>query len=446
MPIVYGEGRKDFIRLQEEIIRDTDDFSLLAWDDPDAQQYNGLFAHSPACFRLCQTSPKEAFHIDGEVQIHSAGITIQTLFWKRGTDLVLPLQSQHSSNCCSALVKWNSYFVRKAGRVQWDLALPKSPDNRRICIKRNVSARGSRKISSYEGLVPEDPPHSLTPLDETVTVGGSKSPIRDYNHSDEIGSSEVSVEDIASPYPPSLLSEITSHEDPIAWSAHEICSVDGALRTLECDVRPSWADETTPAAHHGPRDCLLDEAEDNEYHSPCSGPTGRSLVDGSQNFMHMKDSPYVEAQVLDVAPIAQELANIAAEQFLSDRQQRSNKRSFAPWQSQTRKRPKLIQSSNQLEVAHTRDSDDGESLLVKKSTFFACPFYIPNNKYTKCVTRHHLYRIEDVKEHVCWEHCRPMFCPVCKEEFTSVRDRDAHIRLWACHVDTSGTLEGITDE
>lgn len=32
MPLLYGEGSKAFIRLQEEIIKDSEDQSILAWD------------------------------------------------------------------------------------------------------------------------------------------------------------------------------------------------------------------------------------------------------------------------------------------------------------------------------------------------------------------------------------------------------------------------------
>ncbi|OGM44075.1 hypothetical protein ABOM_007290 [Aspergillus bombycis] len=64
MPLLYGEGENAFIRLQEEIMQDSDDSSLLAWrareggaDDtpslhvlPDGSQVRGPFASSPAEF------------------------------------------------------------------------------------------------------------------------------------------------------------------------------------------------------------------------------------------------------------------------------------------------------------------------------------------------------------------------------------------------------------
>ncbi|KAK4443620.1 HET-domain-containing protein, partial [Podospora aff. communis PSN243] len=55
MPLLYGEGPKAFLRLQEEIYRNTNDESIFAWTSSskgwfDDHQYRGLFARSPAEF------------------------------------------------------------------------------------------------------------------------------------------------------------------------------------------------------------------------------------------------------------------------------------------------------------------------------------------------------------------------------------------------------------
>jgi len=55
MPMLYGEGEKAFIRLQEEIMKHSDDHCLFAWLDPTAppESYRGLLAESPAAFFRC---------------------------------------------------------------------------------------------------------------------------------------------------------------------------------------------------------------------------------------------------------------------------------------------------------------------------------------------------------------------------------------------------------
>jgi Heterokaryon incompatibility protein (HET) len=55
MPLLYGEGENAFIRLQEEIIRSTDDQSLFLWLDTHGTDstYHGLLAESPNHFSGC---------------------------------------------------------------------------------------------------------------------------------------------------------------------------------------------------------------------------------------------------------------------------------------------------------------------------------------------------------------------------------------------------------
>ncbi|KAH8668706.1 heterokaryon incompatibility protein-domain-containing protein [Xylariales sp. PMI_506] len=53
MPMLYGEGgEKAFIRLQEEIMRTSDDHSLFVWrsEEPSSSSYTGLLARSPRNF------------------------------------------------------------------------------------------------------------------------------------------------------------------------------------------------------------------------------------------------------------------------------------------------------------------------------------------------------------------------------------------------------------
>ena len=54
MPMLYGEGESAFLRLQEEIMKISDDQSIFAWVDPeiDADRQHGLLADSPKAFAL----------------------------------------------------------------------------------------------------------------------------------------------------------------------------------------------------------------------------------------------------------------------------------------------------------------------------------------------------------------------------------------------------------
>ncbi|KAH8658125.1 heterokaryon incompatibility protein-domain-containing protein, partial [Xylariales sp. PMI_506] len=57
MPMIYGEGSKAFLRLQEEIAKDSGDLSLFCWTAPQPnskkepkQNHRGIFAASPSEF------------------------------------------------------------------------------------------------------------------------------------------------------------------------------------------------------------------------------------------------------------------------------------------------------------------------------------------------------------------------------------------------------------
>ena len=54
MPLLYGEGDRAFVRLQEEILKETDDHSIFAWDASDKEptiESVGVFATHPSQFR-----------------------------------------------------------------------------------------------------------------------------------------------------------------------------------------------------------------------------------------------------------------------------------------------------------------------------------------------------------------------------------------------------------
>ncbi|KAL8838637.1 MAG: hypothetical protein Q9170_002045 [Blastenia crenularia] len=53
MPMLYGEGTRAFLRLQEEIIKQSDDHTIFAWPIGERDQ-TGLLADSPASFANCR--------------------------------------------------------------------------------------------------------------------------------------------------------------------------------------------------------------------------------------------------------------------------------------------------------------------------------------------------------------------------------------------------------
>ncbi|KAF4495919.1 beta transducin [Fusarium agapanthi] len=54
MPLIYGEGENSFMRLQEEILKRSDDQTLLAWYPEAGPADSGVLAASPAAFANCK--------------------------------------------------------------------------------------------------------------------------------------------------------------------------------------------------------------------------------------------------------------------------------------------------------------------------------------------------------------------------------------------------------
>ncbi|KAK3112261.1 hypothetical protein LTR53_011663, partial [Teratosphaeriaceae sp. CCFEE 6253] len=87
MPLLYGEGAKAFLRLQEELIRQSTDQSIFAWDSPAGfvESRELLLAPSPRCFangssvrRRRGTAIESAFHISNK----GLEITLPIVRWR----------------------------------------------------------------------------------------------------------------------------------------------------------------------------------------------------------------------------------------------------------------------------------------------------------------------------------------------------------------------------
>jgi hypothetical protein len=82
MPLLYGEGQKAFLRLQEEIARNSSDMSLFAWDVPHqrSQKFFGIFAPTPDNFKNCSTliAQSNQFYNLNDFVITNKGLNILT--------------------------------------------------------------------------------------------------------------------------------------------------------------------------------------------------------------------------------------------------------------------------------------------------------------------------------------------------------------------------------
>ncbi|CAJ2505058.1 Uu.00g124520.m01.CDS01 [Anthostomella pinea] len=89
MPMLYGEGEKAFMRLQEEIVKQSTDLSLFAWraDALSTQRFRGIFARTPREFIGCTQMRKEipgARVFGGGFTATNIGLQIETGLWRWG--------------------------------------------------------------------------------------------------------------------------------------------------------------------------------------------------------------------------------------------------------------------------------------------------------------------------------------------------------------------------
>jgi hypothetical protein len=79
IPLLYGEGEeRAFLRLQEEVLRTTDDQTIFAWTAPDATEWTwtGLLAPSPDMFASCADMMRVHSHRNSDCQMTPRGIRI----------------------------------------------------------------------------------------------------------------------------------------------------------------------------------------------------------------------------------------------------------------------------------------------------------------------------------------------------------------------------------
>ena len=134
MPMLYGEGKKAFHRLQLEIIRSSNDQSIFAWGhDFDTVRIGSILADDPSAFEDCSSmelmdhdqfiekfpklSSTNADHFDDVFPITNRGIQIWMLLRRyRGSNFVfrayLPCLCGRGFLASIDLVLWNSNYYR----------------------------------------------------------------------------------------------------------------------------------------------------------------------------------------------------------------------------------------------------------------------------------------------------------------------------------------------
>ncbi|KAI0538249.1 heterokaryon incompatibility protein-domain-containing protein [Xylaria digitata] len=188
MPLIYGEGKRAFSRLQQEIIKDKHDLSIFAWKaEPNGQRFRGLLARSPSEFRLCRDAQlSHHLKMTTEYSITNRGVQLYTLL---GTDddgnYVLPLgctlkdAASHGSKKRDTSDEKDSVgvYLKKAPNYGLVRAHPDKLHTYKGWTSLMMSKHGCKKIHAPQDLTVYD----CSAIDEqhhlSIRIGESNSPV-----------------------------------------------------------------------------------------------------------------------------------------------------------------------------------------------------------------------------------------------------------------------------
>jgi hypothetical protein len=176
MPMLYGEGPRAFMRLQEEIVKVSNDMTLFAWtqalpgealhaqgsgiskDESRSLRYRGIFARSPAEFfsmtRIVPDSPAK-FNLD--YAMSNKGLRIRTSLRLTTTEdlLAMPIYCHFDNdqeNNLGIFLKHQGggVYVRAAPHVLnvFDTWVGEAAAPSEIFIVRSITAKAASKVSS----------------------------------------------------------------------------------------------------------------------------------------------------------------------------------------------------------------------------------------------------------------------------------------------------------
>ncbi|KAI1409871.1 heterokaryon incompatibility protein-domain-containing protein [Hypoxylon sp. FL1857] len=163
MPLLYGEGKKSFIRLQEEIMKNSDDHTLFAWslpsdlrpvdgsimDSPQTSPSYGLLAESPSDFVTeHDVKPVQDLQSDMPPIVFNNGVRIELPIWEQVPNRFAVISCYvkgHSTEYIGIpILRWGDRYTARCGPL----------------VLISAEDWPSRKI---ETLLIKAPPNSIRP-------------------------------------------------------------------------------------------------------------------------------------------------------------------------------------------------------------------------------------------------------------------------------------------
>ena len=154
MPMIYGEGERAFIRLQEEILKTADDLSLFAWRASDLKGTCGLLASDPSAFEDSETFTRSDPLSVSAIAINNKGINLNVpVVTIKGRGLLALIHAEKEGGreigiWLEPLSEDGDYFERRSATELLFLdrkggsIFSKDRVERRICVRQSRRADG----------------------------------------------------------------------------------------------------------------------------------------------------------------------------------------------------------------------------------------------------------------------------------------------------------------
>ncbi|OLN83386.1 Vegetative incompatibility protein HET-E-1-like protein 5 [Colletotrichum chlorophyti] len=430
MPVIYGEGgNKSFQRLQEEILKNCNDISLLSWVTSEKEQQGAIFARRPKDFEFLghSTTTGKPCNFKGFTISTSIGILLQGSFAVLRHDLVVASdfgsgheQADHQygvvfqktvdgrymrvSPCCGTkgicptiTRRMAIMVVRTAHNSDANLHWRQNHGNREV-----LDTYPSQEHFEQLLFAANDEP--LTDQNENYFLNcdseGTQSRISsEHSNNDWVlvsartdNRSDTNIG--GKPRPPceQIQSPRNFHEQVVKPE----CSTEivGFTRGEFISLEETWDSDL------GAQNNDVENAEQSKA----------SFLDEKTKVGHRNSD--VKLQLVQCL-VNQSLDSFQAHQHTFDhllaKRQRAAKR---PRRRRTHYGASIMRRSSKVAV----DSE------------LSCPFYKKDpSSYEACLRLHEMKNMDQVRTHL-WEHHRlPYYCPKCKSSFELATHRDLHI-------------------
>lgn len=439
MPAVYGEGaRRSFLRLQEEILKYSNDASLFAWTSHGNESSRGIFAESPVEFDNFSESPAARVPsvFRGFAALTSNGVLVEGQVTKHGESVFLDLGLQLHDDDTG---EHRGILLRKKADDIYERIMPntlpglptegKSTTMRMIISgSRFEATKSTDTLFDPDSYSTEEQFHVVSSPQDTSLLTVNRSP----TSKSEAESTCISASTAIPPSP-----RINAAEEPTWVEVSKVYEYDDGsfsdddYGSLEASKQTQLGDDwdssvsvasvdsqpTTVANSPAQVETRLDVHQCDFFDKFGSGVPKKEMLDNIRI-----PGDFLEARLAQVMlrrfPIFLETENHVIEKRLR-RIKRSNEQG----------RPSIgIHSRAALQE-------------------FACPFFAKNpDRYVNCLKHHELRSMDDVRRHILQDHRLPFYCPTCKNAFGLASARNQHIIGRTCEFLDEFPFDGISED